>query len=305
MRKLYLLLIVFSLFYTANSQIIITNDTTVCGNYTDTLYALSATTSSIAVDDGHGSIIPLGFTFNFYGQSYTQIVISGNGYLTFDLSLANSYSPWSIGSPIPNPGSVPQNAILCPWHDLNPTVNPLGGIYFGTVGVAPNRMFIVTWCSVAMYSCTNLLHTSQVVLYEGSDKIEMYLQDKPLCAGWNGGNAIQGLVDATSANADIVNDPISGLDRNFGTQWTAINEGWEFIPNGSTAYTISQIPYVPIIAGTTTWYDIAGNQIGVGGALPVSITTTTTYLASMTGTCIPLSVTDTVTISVPDCYSYK
>ena len=60
------------------------------------------------------------------------------------------------------------------------------------------------------------------------------LQDKPLCATWNGGAAVQGLADATSTNFDIVNDPVLVQPRNFPLQWTATNEGWEFIPNGST-----------------------------------------------------------------------
>ena len=72
---------------------------------------------------------------------------------------------------------------------------------------------------------------------------EMFLQDKPLCATWNGGAAVQGLVDATSTNFDIVNDPVLGQPRNFPLQWTATNEGWEFIPNGTTSYIINQIPY--------------------------------------------------------------
>ena len=36
----------------------------------------------------------------------------------------------------------------------------------------------------------------------------MFIQDKPLCITWNTGAAVQGLVDATSTNFDIVNDPI-------------------------------------------------------------------------------------------------
>ena len=108
MRKLLFFIVV--LFYSVqeiNAQIIISNDTAVCGVYDDTLYAISSTLSSITADDGHGPVVPIGFTFNFYGQAYTQLVISGNGYLTFDLAQANQYSPWSINTAIPNPGSVP------------------------------------------------------------------------------------------------------------------------------------------------------------------------------------------------------
>ena len=93
-----------------------------------------------------------------------------------------------------------------------------------------------------MFSCNTLTPTSQVVLHEGTDKIEIHIQDKPICAGWNTGAAIHGLVDATSANFDIVNDPLLLLPRNFPLPWTATNESWEFIPNNpANSYTISQI----------------------------------------------------------------
>ena len=95
---------------------------------------------------------------------------------------------------------------MAPWQDINTGIG--GNIYYGVTGIAPNRMFTVTWCAIPMFSCTNDLHTSQIVLYEGSDKIEMFIQDKPLCITWNTGAVVQGLVDATSTNFDIVNDPI-------------------------------------------------------------------------------------------------
>ncbi|MDP7568263.1 MAG: hypothetical protein QF383_07715, partial [Flavobacteriales bacterium] len=85
-----------SISLSAQNQIITSPDTTVCGNYSANLQALSAVQSPMNVDDQHGAVLPIGFTFNFYGQPYTQLVISGNGYVTFDISQANNYSPWSI-----------------------------------------------------------------------------------------------------------------------------------------------------------------------------------------------------------------
>ena len=71
-------------------RVILSNDTIACGNFNDTLYALSSNQSGITADDGHGPIVDIGFTFNFYGVAYTQLVISGNGYITFDLSPSQS-----------------------------------------------------------------------------------------------------------------------------------------------------------------------------------------------------------------------
>jgi len=296
MKKIIFLVSIFCLgVQPLYAQIILNNDTTVCSMQAINLNALSSDVSGMQSDDSHDSIRDIGFTFNFYGQAYTQLVISGNGYITFDLSQANQYSPYSINAPIPNFGSMPENAIMAPWQDINTGAG--GGVYYGTTGIAPNRVFIVTWCEVPMFSCTSDLHTSQVVLYEGSNKIEMFLQNKPLCIGWNGGAAVQGLVDATSTNFDIVIDPVIGLPRNFPLTWTAANEGWEFITSGSTSYTINTIPYFPIIAGAVTWTDALGNVLGTGSSINVTPVVTTTYFAAMISNCSG-AVADSVTITI-------
>ncbi|HIG32943.1 MAG TPA: PKD domain-containing protein, partial [Flavobacteriales bacterium] len=278
-----------------SAQIILNNDTTVCSMQIINLNALSSDVSSMQADDSHDSIRDIGFTFNFYGQSYTQLVISGNGYITFDLTQANQYSPWIINAAIPNPGILPENAIMAPWQDINTGIG--GSVYYGTTGIAPNRVFVVTWCAVPMFSCTSDLHTSQVVLYEGSNKIEMFIQDKPLCIAWNGGAAVQGLVDATSTNADIVDDPVLLLPRNWPLPWTATNEGWEFIPNGTTSYTINTIAYLPIIAGAVIWTDDMGNSLGIGSSINVMPVVTTTYFAAIQSQCSG-TVVDSVTITI-------
>ena len=283
------------------AQLIVSNDTTVCGSYSADLYAISSTAGNITADDGYSGIIPIGFDFEFYGNIYTDLLISGNGYITFDISSPGGYSPYSITSAMPN-GSF-QNAIMGPWQDLYP---PGGGsITYSLVGIAPNRQFQVTWCSVPMYSCTSFLNTFQIVLYEGSNKIEMHIQDKLICTGFNGGNAVQGLVDASSANFDIVFDPILLADRNYPLQWAANNEGWEFLPNGPTSYTINAIPFVPIIAGVTTWFSDPAltNVLATGPILPITITSTASYYASMSGGCFPGALVDTITITMTDCYS--
>ena len=296
MKKIVFLISVFCLgVQPIYSQIILNNDTTVCSMQTINLNALSTDPSSMLSDDGHDSIRDIGFIFNFYGQAYTHLVISGNGYITFDTSVANTFSPYNISAAIPNAGSMPENAIMAPWHDASVAVG--GNIYFGTTGVAPNRMFLVTWCSVPMYSCTSDLYTAQVVLHEGSNKIEMFVKDKPLCLTWNGGAAIQGLVDATSTNFDIVDDPILFFPRNWPLTWSATNEGWEFIPNGPNSYTINSVLYFPIIAGAVTWEDALGNVLGTGSSVAVTPLVTSKYFANMISNCSG-TLLDSITITV-------
>ena len=282
MIKRFTFVLIFLFSIVVNAQIILTQDTIICGTQNLTLQAFSGGSngnSLFLTDDTHSPIVNIGFPFTFYGTAYTDLLISTNGYITFDLSNAGLYSPWTNNIPIPNPGQIPENAIMAPWHDIDPSVG--GVIYEGVNGVAPNRVYVVTWCSVPMFSCNSMINTQQIKLYEGSNKIEMFLQDKPLCLTWAGGTAIQGTVDATSTNFDIVTDPIFLLPRNWPLTWTATNEGWEFIPNGPTAYTINSIPFQPIVAGTINWFDNNWNQIGIGDSITVSPTTTTTYYASI------------------------
>ena len=300
MNRILLIIGLLLSVFIINAQVIISDDTMFCSSQPHDLYAISAEQSSMAVDDMHDVVVPIGFDFDFYGSTYTHCVVSGNGYLTFDTTQSNQYSPWAINQAIPNPGQMPENAIMAPWQDINTGV--VGNIFYGTTGIAPNRRFTVTWCAIAMFSCTNDLHTSQIVLYEGSDKIEMFIQDKPLCITWNGGAAVQGLVDATSTNFDIVNDPVLLLPRNWPLTWTATNEGWEFLPNGATSYNINTIAYQPIIAGLATWTDASGNILGTGPTLNVNPTNTTTYYCSITGSCAGATLTDSVTIGITGCF---
>ena len=64
---------------------------------------------------------------------------------------------------------------MAPWHDVllsNPFGGGNGSVFIAKTGIAPNRKFIATWCAAAMFSCTDSLNTFQIVLHEGSNKIE-------------------------------------------------------------------------------------------------------------------------------------
>ena len=71
-----------------------------------------------------------------------------------------------------------------------------------------------------------------------------------------------------------------GIVRNFPNQWTAIEDGYRFNPNGPNDYIIEEIPYQPVISGNTvTWLDINGNIVGTGNTIAITPTETTTYYA--------------------------
>jgi len=246
------------------------------------------------LDDTYSQVVDLGFPFTFYGNTYTQCLLSTNVYISFgNLEDSLTYSPWPINNAIPSPLN-PTNAVMGPWQDVDPAVPPYGSMGFGTFGTAPNRFFVFNFCSVPYYWCWDTLFTGQIVLFEGSNTIEMHLGAKRLCwdgSEWNNGAAIEGLQDATGTHATVI------AGRNYPDQWTAFNDAYRFTPVNDTSYSYASIPYapVPFAAGIPHWTDLAGNSVGDGYNITVNPQQTTSYIVT-TASC-GFSA-DTVTIVV-------
>jgi len=118
-------------------------------------------------DDEYDSDSPIGFTFTFYGNDYTDVDISSNGFLSFN-SLGSSYL--SNHCPIPDAAN-PNNAIYGFWDDLDPSDDGSGEIYTETRGDSPNRMFIVQYDDVELYFSEGDTVTFQIILFETSNEI--------------------------------------------------------------------------------------------------------------------------------------
>ena len=176
----YFLLIIFSIisFYSL-SQVVASGDTVLCAGQegevpitlTATSFAVDLIDANIYTDDIFGSVIDMGFDFVFYGNTYNQVVLSSNNYLSFNTANAGAFSGWNIGAAIPNNFDAPMNAILCPWQDIYPGVNGNGTIQYATTGEAPNRVFIASFCGIPMFSCTDICYSSQIKLFESTNII--------------------------------------------------------------------------------------------------------------------------------------
>lgn len=120
----------------ANAQnICLGTDATVCVGSTVTIedcnpgttagLLLNAPTFITLSDDSYSGVVPIGFSFNFYGTNKTQCVIGSNGVVTFNLTKANGYCPWALGGAgtLPNPGfNDALNACMPAYHDMNPSI---------------------------------------------------------------------------------------------------------------------------------------------------------------------------------------
>lgn len=227
----------------------------------------------INIDDEWTSVINLPFNFCFYGNMYNKLVIGTNGVLSFDLSLASNWCEWNFTAPIPTPGPPPygiyNNSVNGAYHDIDPSVSVFiptfpftefpANINYAVLGTAPCRTFVVNFGTVPHYDCNSLESTQQIVLYETTNVIEVYIDDKPTCTTWNSGNAVIGLqnIDGTKG--------ITAPGRNTGP-WTAYHEAWRFTPSGTSNWTL-------------TWYDAANNVIGNTATINVCPTGTSTYKA--------------------------
>ena len=191
--------------------------------------------SSIYNDDTWSQPIALPFSFCYYGNSFSAVLMGSNSALTFDIGRAGQGSGYIISSTtgaIPNTSYAP-NMIFGPYHDIDPSdPSPNKKIEWRIEGTAPKRRFIASYNDIPYFgtSCTTPRATHQMVIYEGTGIVEVYVQDKPFCTSWNGGNAILGMQDGTRTQA------VAAPGKNA-TQWgsNAMNEAYRFIPSGGTS----------------------------------------------------------------------
>lgn len=276
------LLCIFSLLLSFQSygQVLAWHDSTNCASVTVDLHATITgdipTSAGITSDDGYSGLIPIGFTFNFYGTNYTQCVIGSNGMISFNPALAGAYCPWPISAVLLGNASA-RNSICGPWCDI---FIPSGGtITYSTSGVAPNRRFSVSYCATRMYSCTTQWITTQIILYETSNIVETHTGHKTICA-WNGGYAIIGVQNAAGTSATVA------PGRDYPAVYNLNNEAWRFTPVGTTTFTVGSIPHAPIPYASSAiyWYDsTTGAYLGTGPTITVAPAVNTTYMAVALG----------------------
>ncbi|MEI6348045.1 MAG: gliding motility-associated C-terminal domain-containing protein [Bacteroidota bacterium] len=224
-------------------------------------YPYSSGTQIMAnIDDTWSTVITLPFNFCFFGNVYNKIVVGSNGLITFDQTVAGGYCAWSYSASCPS-ASLQKNSIFGPYHDIDPSVT--GALYYGIQGVAPCRTFVISFYNVALFSCTSLKATHQIVLYENTNVIEVYIQNKPSCPGWNSGNTLVGIQNSTGTVGYVA------PGRNT-SAWTTTNEAWRFTPSGAPNYSVA-------------WFNGA-TQVGTGLSISVCPTTPTTYTGKVTYT---------------------
>lgn len=186
-------------------------------------------------DDYYADTINLPFDFCFYGNTYSSAVVGTNGIVTFDLNQAGQWCPYSFysGCPIPNPNFEPDamNAIYGVYEDIFPGANG-GAIYMGVLGDYPCRAACFSFYRCPLFGNTDSTNTSMIVLYEGTNIIDVYIENHTAFGSTNNGEALVGLQNATGTFG------LAPPGRNGG-HWRCTREAWRFTPTGTPNYTVT------------------------------------------------------------------
>ncbi|MFA7081517.1 MAG: T9SS type A sorting domain-containing protein [Bacteroidales bacterium] len=190
------------------------------------------------------------FIFSFYGQNnLSQFVVGSNGVLSWDLTQASGSGfinpshtcSFSAGILIPSTNAEFLNCIFAPYHDIYFKSDQAGWgkMYFYIAGDYPCRRLILSFYQVPLYISGEAQPiekkaTHMIVLYETTNTIEFYLENKPCTTSTNEGKATLGIQNATGTQATFITNA-AGLDYN-NTIWSATNEAWRIRPEGDLSY---------------------------------------------------------------------
>jgi len=194
-------------------------------------------------DDSWAGFYSLGFTFDFYGNHYTEVAFNTNGYLSFGQGSSYYYN-----FSMPN-ATAPNNIIAPFWDDLcvNYGGYNTGTVYYKQGGSAPNRYFVVEWYQVSRLGSTDLL-TFEAILYENGTIRFQY-------------NSLSG--DLTSATVGIENrDGSDGLQYLYNSSGLCDSLAVEFRVPGPRVSVFPDEQGEFASAGSTTSYQAFVKNIG-------------------------------------------
>ena len=150
------------------------------------------------VDDSVTGAKPIGFSFSFYGASYTDAYIGSNGFITFS---PGQNAGCCSGGPLPGTAN-PSNLVAVWFTDLISAGNGTSDIFYQTLGTPGSREFVVQYLNNAYYSGGGT-NTVEIVLHESTNSIELQYA----ATSANGHNRSAGIENlGGTVGLELVND---------------------------------------------------------------------------------------------------
>lgn len=144
--------------------------------------------NSVSNSQDAKEVIPIGFAFTYYGNTYTNSVVATHGHIGFN-NFGGSDLIQFNNTPLPTAADA-NELIAGWWDDLNPGVG--GTVYYQTLGEAPFRRLIVQYDGVTLSGQPGQSVTFQIKLFESSNRIEIHYSSVP-----GTGNATIGIENAS------------------------------------------------------------------------------------------------------------
>jgi hypothetical protein len=118
-------------------------------------------------DDGNVGPNPIGFDFEFYGNTFDQFYVCSNGWMSFTNGSLTTYS----NQPLPNSSSsVPENLLAVFWDDLVYDEDDLSEVYYYNDG----SRLIIEFHLRRIADYTPPHYRFQVILYPNGDIVYQY-----------------------------------------------------------------------------------------------------------------------------------
>ncbi len=208
--------------------------------------------ASGSLDDGGWSSIPLGFNYNFFGNTYSSVNVGTNGLIQFGAYNSNNgfTAPYGLGD-YTFANSLPTT--LEPMNVVAAAANDYycysGLVRYWTYGMAPTRVFVIEWNGVPGF-ITNGSMTTQIKLFETTGIVEVHV------------------LNASSTNTKVVG--LQNADASIGsTAYSSANaitnQAWKFVPGAAYTY---------------QWYTGTNTNSPISGATSGTYTTTSAQSAT-------------------------
>lgn len=257
---------------------------------------LTAVTGYNNFDEGFANGIPIGFTFDFNGVSYSSFNINSNGFISLGTGFTTGGGYWNnslnSGPHLYNSSTgytavAANRPLIAPlWDDLD--LQTTSNIKYELTGTAPSRVLTIEWANAKWdYNAATAAISFQLKLYETTNIIDFVYSPLASTVSTSSGGASIGLrgVGTTALPPMLV-----VIDTATSINFTRVLEYFNTNkPSSGTTFRFSPTPITTDIAVTTVY--------SYGQAPTNHDAQVTSALISNLGSTIATNIPVTLTIS--------